>query len=277
MAAIDRSDQTVLVTGANSGIGLATAIAAADAGFRVVGTVRSKAKAKVLHTAASEAGVEVESDLLDVSDADACVKVIERQQPWGLVNNAGYSSMGAIEDVSDDEAHAVLETMVVAPMRLSRLALPGMREQGGGRIVNVSSIYGFLSTPFTGWYQGSKHALEGLTDALRLEVASDGIQVVLIQPGLFKTGIMGGAQQEMEARADSRHADAYRRAIDLTERYESMMGPPEPVANTIVGALTARSPRSRYLVGTDAHMLAVADRFSVTGVTDRVQRLLFGL
>lgn len=277
MAAIDRSDQTVLVTGANSGIGLATAIAAADAGFRVVGTVRSKAKAKVLHTAASEAGVEVESDLLDVSDADACVKVIERQQPWGLVNNAGYSSMGAIEDVSDDEAHAVLETMVVAPMRLSRLALPGMREQGGGRIVNVSSIYGFLSTPFTGWYQGSKHALEGLTDALRLEVASDGIQVVLIQPGLFKTGIMGGAQQEMETRADSRHADAYRRAIDLTERYESMMGPPEPVASTIVGALTARSPRSRYLVGTDAHMLAVADRFSVTGVTDRVQRLLFGL
>lgn len=277
MATEARQEQTVVVTGANSGIGLATVIAAAREGFAAVGTVRSAAKAKVVHTAASEAGVEVQTDILDVADADACASVIERHRPWGLVNNAGYSVMGAIEDVTDDEAHGVLETMVVAPMRLARLALPAMRESGGGRIVNVSSIYGFITTPFLGWYQGSKHALEALSDALRLEVAADDIKVVLVQPGMFKTGIMTEAQNEVEGRKGSRHADAYRRTVEMTRRYEPMMGAPERVADVIVGALKARFPRSRYLVGPDAHMLAAAERLTIPGVNDRLQRLVFGL
>ena len=277
MTAEAEQARTVLVTGANSGIGLATVIAAAREGFKAVGTVRSDAKAEVVHAAASEAGVEVETDILDVTDAKACVSVVERHRPWGLINNAGYSAMGAVEDVSDDEAHSVLETMVVGPIRLARLALPAMRESGGGRIVNVSSVYGFMTTPFLGWYQGSKHALEALSDALRVEVASDGIQVVLVQPGMFKTGIMNEARNEVDAREGSRHSDAYRRTIDLTGRYESMMGSPERVADVIVGALTARSPRTRYLVGTDAHVLAVAERLAITPVRDRLQRLVFGL
>ncbi len=277
MAAKVECDRTVLVTGANSGIGLAAVIEAARHGYRVVGTVRSDAKAIAVAEAAEVAGVEVSTDLLDVADADACAEVIERHRPWGLVNNAGYSAMGAIEDVSDDEARDVLEVMVVAPMRLARLALPAMREAGNGRIVNVSSVYGFTTSPFTGWYQASKHAIEGLSDALRIEVASDGIGVVLIQPGAFRTGIWDEAEGETEQRAGSRYADGYRRVLDLSRRMEPLMGDPERVARVIVGALVSKSPRARYRVGPDAHLLAAAERMTLTPVKDRLQRLVLGL
>ena len=164
--------RTVLTTGANSGIGLATALELARRGFRSIGSVRSEAKAEVVHEAAAEAGVEVETVLLDVADADSCERALDGLRLFGLVNNAGYTNTGAVEDVDDDEARDQLETMVIAPMRLARLALPAMREAGEGRIVNVSSIYGRTSTPLSGWYQASKHALEAVSDALRIEVAS---------------------------------------------------------------------------------------------------------
>jgi NAD(P)-dependent dehydrogenase (short-subunit alcohol dehydrogenase family) len=266
-----------LITGANSGIGLATVVQAAQRGFTPVATVRSKAKAAVVRRAASEAGIHVITELLDVVDEAGCADVVERHQPWAVVNNAGYSAMGAIEDVSDAEARSVLEVMVIAPMRLARLALPSMRSGGSGRIVNVSSIYGFTSTPFTGWYQASKHALEGLSDALRVEVASDGIHVVVVEPGAFKTGIWEEAEGEADQRAGSRYADAYQRVLNLTRMYQPLMGHPDQVARVIVGSLVARSPRPRYLVGRDAVMIAAAERLTVTPVKDRLQRMILGL
>jgi NAD(P)-dependent dehydrogenase (short-subunit alcohol dehydrogenase family) len=277
MDAAEKTERTVLVTGANSGIGLATAIEAAQQGYRVVGTVRSKAKASAVSRAAEAAGVEVATDLLDVADPDACADVIERHRPWGLVNNAGYSAMGAVEDVSDAEARDVLEVMVVAPIRLARLALPAMRQAGTGRIINVSSIYGFTTTPFTGWYQASKHAIEGLSDALRVEVAADGISVVLVQPGAFRTGIWEEAQGETEQRDGSRYSDGYRRVLDLSKRMEPLMGDPDRVARVIISALKSTSPRARYRVGPDAHMLAAAERVTLTPVKDRLQRFVLGL
>src|SRR4051812_42384910 len=124
--------RTVLTTGANSGIGLETAIELARRGYRSIGSVRSEEKADVVATAASEAGVSVETVLLDVTDADACARVLRALPLYGLVNNAGYGGTGAVEDVDDDEVRRMLETMLVAPMRLARLALPSMRERGGG-------------------------------------------------------------------------------------------------------------------------------------------------
>lgn len=272
------TERTVLTTGANSGIGLATVIEIARRGFRSVGTVRSEAKAGIVAEAADDAGVAVETVQLDVTDADGCAEVVAGLGPlYGLVNNAGYGLTGAVEDVEDEEARAVLETMVLAPMRLARLALPGMREAGEGRIVNVSSIYGRTSTPLTGWYQGSKQALEGLTDALRMEVAGAGVKVVLVEPGGFRTGIWEDLRRDVEARSGSRYSGAYQRTEQLMRLSAPIMGEPAGAAKVIAAAVAGRRPRARYLVGYDAQALSLAERFTPTVVKDTVTRLTLGL
>ncbi len=269
--------RTVLVTGANSGIGLATALETARRGHRTVGTVRSEAKADALRKAAADAGVEVDTALLDVTDSDRCAAVVHEVAPDVVVNNAGYGLTGAIEDVDDDEARALLETMVIAPMRLARLALPRMREQGWGRIVNISSIYGRTTTPLTGWYQGAKHALEALSDALRIEVASSGVRVVLVEPGGFRTSIWEDLDHDVEQRAGSRLAAAYRRSATVTRLAQPIMGDPGQVGRLVAGIVDARRPRARYLVGLDAQVLVAADRITPTPVKDLVTRLTLGL
>jgi len=269
--------RTVLITGANSGIGLATALELARRGFDSVGSVRSAAKARAVRKAAAEAGVEVRTVLLDVTDAAACGRVIGRLKPWGLVNNAGASFTGAVEDVGDEEARAALETMVVAPVRLARLSVPHMRAAGSGRIVNVSSIYGLATTPLTGWYQGAKHALEGVSDALRMEVARDGIAVILVEPGSIKTALWDVAEVDMRGRDASRHHDAYRRSLAAIRMARPFMASSNRAAKVIARALTSRLPRPRYLVGVDAQATAIAARFVPTEVVDRVSRLTLGL
>lgn len=275
------SSRTVLTTGANSGIGLETVLELARRGLRSVGSVRSEGKAAVVHDAAKEAGVEVETVFLDVADADRCAAVIDELGAplYGLVNNAGYSGSGAIEDVGDDDVRRQLEVMLVAPMRLARLALPSMRAGGsdGGRIVNISSIFGRATTPLSGWYQAAKHGLEAATDALRMEVAGDGIKVVLVEPGGFRTGIWDELERDVDAKASSPYASAYRRTLQLTKLGQPFMGHPRRVAKVIAGALTSRAPRSRYLVGYDAQALAVVDSWVPTFVKDRVTRAVLGL
>jgi NAD(P)-dependent dehydrogenase (short-subunit alcohol dehydrogenase family) len=167
--------------------------------------------------------------------------------------------------------------MVVAPMRLARLALPHMRAAGGGRIVNISSIYGLTTTPFTGWYQACKHALEAVSDALRLEVARDGIKVVLIEPGGFKTGIWDEFEADVARRAGSRYERGYRRVRALVEPWMLFMGEPEGVATTVGRAITACSPRARYLVGRDAQAIAATQPLLPTALRDRITRLVVGL
>jgi NAD(P)-dependent dehydrogenase (short-subunit alcohol dehydrogenase family) len=269
--------QVVLTTGANSGIGLATVIELARRGFDSVGSVRSEAKARHVARAAREAGVKVRTVRLDVTNAAACARAIDQLRPYGLVNNAGYSVTGAIEDVDDQEAQRALETMVIAPMRLARLALPHMRAAGAGRIVNLSSIYGLTTTPLTGWYQASKHAIEALSDALRIEVAKDGIKVVLIEPGGFRTGIWEESSTDIERRRGSRYEGAYQRAESGTRLTQPLMGDPRTVARTIGRALTSRSPRPRYLVGYDAQAIAFWDMVLPAEVKDRLARLSLGL
>jgi NAD(P)-dependent dehydrogenase (short-subunit alcohol dehydrogenase family) len=272
----DRRDKTVLTTGANSGIGLATVLEVARRGYHSLGTVRSQKKAKVVARAARKAGVEVETTILDVTHASDAADLIDRYRPHGLVNNAGYSITGAIEDVTDDEARDALETMVLAPVRLARIAIPYMRERGEGRIVNVSSVYGRVTTPLTGWYQGAKHALEALTDALRTEVAGSGIRVVLVEPGGFRTGIWEETERQIGKRAGSRFNNAYRRTLQSTRLTQPIMGEPEQVARVIAGALSGFT-RPRYLVGYDAAAITLWSRLTPTEIKDRLQRLVLGL
>jgi NAD(P)-dependent dehydrogenase (short-subunit alcohol dehydrogenase family) len=273
----DPDDKVVLTTGANSGIGLATVVKLATLGFRSVGTVRSESKAATVTAAAEAAGVSVETVMLDVTDEMRCAEVVDQVRPWAIVNNAGYSGVGAIEDVSDEEARQQLETMVVAPMRLARLALPHMRTARDGRIVNVSSIYGLTTTPFSGWYQASKHALEAASDALRLEVARDGIRVVLIEPGGFKTGIWEEFESDVSRRNDSGYEAAYDRIRSLLDPFMKFMGEPEGAAKVIAKALMVKAPHARYLVGRDAQMIAAAQPFLPSILRDRVTRYLVGL
>jgi short-subunit dehydrogenase len=276
---MDDADRAVLTTGANSGIGLATAVELARRGFRSIGSVRSAAKAEVVVAAADAAGVEVATVLLDVTDAEQCEQVLGGLELYGLVNNAGFGTTGAIEDVTDDDARRLLETMVIAPMRLARLALPAMRARGEGRIVNVSSIAGLVSSPLSGWYTASKHALEALSDALRIEAARDGVKVILIEPGGFKTGIWDQARASAAAltEAGSRNGAVYERFLQMQRLLEPVMGSPDQCAQVIAGAIGGRAPRTRYLVGLDAHAISLTDRLTPTMIQDRVVRLVLGL
>lgn len=273
---MDRSSRTVLTTGASSGIGLATAVAVARAGWRSAGTVRSDAGEAALLDAAAAAGVQVTPVRLDVTDAGRCAEVVEDLAPWGLVNNAGYALTGAVEDVDDDEARAQLEVMVVAPARLARLALPHMRG-GGGRIVNVSSLLGRTTAPLVGWYSASKHALEALSDALRVEVAGDGVRVVLVEPGGIRTGIWDGVDGDLGGRPGSRYGGAYRRSALGLRLTRPIMGSPGGVAATVVRALGSRVPRDRYLVGLDAVAATAASRLAPAAVRDLAARAGLGL
>ena len=176
-----------LVTGASSGIGAATARRLARAGFVVYGAARR------LDRLAALEGEGVRPLALDVTDDASMVAAVERVVAEQgridvLVNNAGYGSYGAVEDVPQEEARRQIEVNLFGLARLIQLVLPAMRAQGSGRIVNVTSMGGRIATAFGGWYHASKHAVEGLSDSLRQEVARFGIDVVVIEPGGIRTG-----------------------------------------------------------------------------------------
>jgi len=275
-------DRTVVVTGANSGIGLATALELAGAGYEVIGTVRSDAKAADLAGAARARGLTVDSVVLDVADPESTAagfKEIGARTdggPWAVVNNAGFAQAGAVEDVDDDMVRDQLEVNLVAPARIARLVLPAMRERGDGRIVNVSSVAGRMSLPLMGWYCASKHGLEAMTDALRMEVASYGVKVVLVEPGSFGTGIWEGARYPSQF-ATAEYADAVERARRGTTTGQRFLPDPVWVARTVRLALASPKPLARYLVGLDAVGGVVAERLAPTAVSDRVKGIVAGV
>jgi NAD(P)-dependent dehydrogenase (short-subunit alcohol dehydrogenase family) len=272
--------RTVVVTGANSGIGLVTALELAAAGYDVVGTARSQPKADTLHAAAADRGLTVRTVLLDVADAESTAKGFAEIEAtgdiWGVVNNAGFAQAGAIEDVDDEAVRYQLEVNLIAPARIARLVVPGMRARGDGRIVNVSSIAGRISLPLMGWYCASKHGVEAKTDALRMEVAPYGVKVSLVEPGSFGTGIWDGASYPDDA-ATGDYAAAYDRARRTTSAGARVMPDPVWVARTVRLALSSPVPLARYLIGLDAVGGVIAERLVPTAVSDVVKGLVTGV
>jgi NAD(P)-dependent dehydrogenase (short-subunit alcohol dehydrogenase family) len=249
--------KTALVTGASSGIGEATAVKLQVLGCTVYGAAR---RADRLERLATRGIRPLAMDVTDDGSVRAGVEqvVAETGRVDVLVNNAGYGSYGAIEDVPLEEARRQFDVNVFGAMRLTQLILPHMRAQRSGTVVNVSSMGGKIHTPLGGWYHGTKFALEALSDCLRLEVGPFGIDVVVIEPGSIRTewGDVA-ADHLLEVSGDGPYA-GQARALTRSLRADagrSRTSPPSVVADAIGKAVTAQRPRTRYAVGYAARPL----------------------
>jgi NAD(P)-dependent dehydrogenase (short-subunit alcohol dehydrogenase family) len=263
-------ERTVLITGASSGIGEATAALLARQNYRVFAGVRRLERAPQL------SGVEaVQLDVTDDTSVQAAVSsILERTgRIDGLVNNAGSSILGAIEETSVPQAQALFDLNVLGAFRMARAVLPTMRSQASGRIVNVSSVVGFLPAPYMGVYAATKHALEGLSESLDHEVRSFGIRVVLVQPGFTRTNIDSSSARTEELAA---YAGQRERVVAHISQQISQAPEADTVAHVIERAL--RSPSfARLTVGSQAALLSRLRRWMPGRAVDGSLRKNFRL
>ena len=277
----------VLITGCSSGIGRAAAISLHAAGLTVYATARH------VDALTGLARQGIHTLALDVTDEasmmEAVAAVEEAAGPVGvLVNNAGYGLYGPVEQLPMDEIRRQFETNFFGLVRLTQLVLPGMRRRGRGRILNVSSMGGRITLPGGAFYHASKYAVEALSDALRVEVAQFGIDVVLIEPGPVKTPWNDVAAGSLATAADGPAADG-----DAYREYKAAVGAsfgkaqaglfgrlgstPEDIAKVITQAVTARRPRARYLINPVAKSLVAMNRVLPARAYDSVLRRQYGL
>ena len=269
----------VLVTGCSSGIGAAVAERLVRSGHTVYATARNTASLDGLNGAVVRP--------LDVTDEDSMRAVVDEivrdhGRVGALVNNAGYGEYGAIEEVPLEAVRRQFETNVFGLARLVQLAVPTMRAARRGRIVNMSSMGGRLTFPYGGYYHASKHAVEAISDALRVEVAPFGVQVAIVEPGLITTRFGTTATETMTSstQGDSPYREATAsvdKAMAQSYGNKLLTAPPEAVARAVENALTARRPRSRYVVTPAARALITTRAVAPGKVWDRVVRLSFGL
>lgn len=255
---------TVLITGANSGIGLAASVELAKRGWRVIATMRDRTRRGDLDDALAAAHVsdDVRIEALDVTDEksiDAAIAALDlAHHPLeAVVHNAGIAVGGAFEDLDDAQIRRVMEVNFFGVLALTRRLLPAFRARRHGRILIVSSEAAFAGHPTVSAYAASKWAVEGWAEALAGEVAPFGIEVVLVEPGAVKTNIWSASPRvipkDSPYRPLLRHLDA---AVDL--HVAKTAREPQEVARVIAGALEARKPRFRYTVGPTARLLHVA-------------------
>ena len=253
------AEKIALVTGASSGFGLLTSIELAKAGFRVVAAMRDLGRNKRLDMAVAAAGVGTKIDVreLDVTRFDAIPGFVDSvvsdyARLDVLVNNAGFAVAGFAEDIKLDELRMQFETNFFGAVAMAKAVLPTMRRQGSGHIIQVSSIAGLHGSVTVSSYAASKHALEGWSESLRMEVNSLGIKVVLVEPGAFQTDICTrGAVMGEQATKDT--SPNLQRSLRMRERIQKLpKADPIAVARLIVAIAQNPKPRLRYLVGRDA-------------------------
>jgi NAD(P)-dependent dehydrogenase (short-subunit alcohol dehydrogenase family) len=264
--------KAAFVTGASAGIGEATARALLAAGYRVFAGARRLDRMAGL---AAAGATLLKLDLTDDVSIVAAVNTIKNEAGRidVLVNNAGYGSYGALEDVPVDEGRRQFEVNAFGLARLCQLVLPMMRAQRSGKIVNVTSIGGKIWEPLGAWYHATKFAVEGLSDCLRVEVAPFGVDVIVIEPGAIRTEWAGIARDGLlQMSGGSAYAELAKRHARMlaTADTSSLASPPEVVARTIVRAVTARRPKTRYATGGGARTILFLRKILSDRMFDRL-------
>jgi NAD(P)-dependent dehydrogenase (short-subunit alcohol dehydrogenase family) len=270
--------RSILITGCSSGIGLCAAEGLAARGYRVFATARKAADVAMLHTKGLEA---LQLDLADSASIQAAVgEVLSRTEGRldALFNNAGYGQPGAVEDLSRDVLRAQFETNLFGMVELTNLILPVMRQQGAGRIVQNSSLLGYVALAYRGAYNASKYAIEGLTDTLRLELFGSGIHVALIEPGPISSRFRANAFELYQRYIDKTHS-VHRTKYEAMERRLTKPGPaapftlpPQAVLAALIHALESKRPRIRYRVTVPSSIFMLCKRFLSDAMLDRVLR-----
>lgn len=266
-------DKSIIITGCSSGIGLCAALTLHARGYRIFATARKTQDVMFLQQQGFDA---VQLDLNDSTSIQAAVADIDRRTAgniYGLINNAGYGQAGAVEDLSRAALRQQFETNVFGLQELTNLIIPWMRTKGSGRIINVSSLLGMVSMPYRGAYNASKYALEGLTDALRLELRGSGIFVVLIEPGPIVSHFRDTVLANVGSlNIDSSvHRHSYQQMIANTQakkNAEPFTKPPEAVVKKMVHALESPKPKLRYYVTVPTYVLTTFKRFLPSKVFD---------
>jgi len=275
----------VLITGCSSGIGRAAALSLHQAGFTVYATAR---RTEAL-TELSDRGLRTLA--LDVTDEQSMTTAVAAVEADAgavavLINNAGYGLYGPVEQLPMAEIRRQFETNFFGLVRLTQLVLPGMRRRGRGRILNVSSMGGRITLPGGAFYHASKYAVEALSDALRMEVAQFGIDVVLIEPGPVKTPWNDVAAGSLSTAGAAANGDAYREykaAVGASfgrvqgGLFGRLGSTPEDIAKVITQAVTARRPRARYLINPVAKSLVAMNRVLPARAYDSMLRRQHGL
>jgi NAD(P)-dependent dehydrogenase (short-subunit alcohol dehydrogenase family) len=278
--------RSVVITGASGGIGRACALRLARNGFRVFAGYRNDADAASL---TAEATGRLEPLPIDVTDAaqvataaSSVEEAVGAHGLWGLVNNAGIPVPGPVESLPIDDLRRQLEVNLVGQVAVTQALLPSLR-RAGGRVLNMTSVGGRVATPFMGAYNASKFGLEGISDALRRELAGVGVAVCAIEPGSIATAIWDRGREHadsvvagMSAEARDAYGDDLRAALDTATKTGERGMEPDRVARTVEHALTVRRPRPRYVVGADARAMIAAQAVLPARAFDRLMLRAMG-
>ena len=247
----ETNNKVALITGASSGMGKDFSLRLLDEGYIVYGVARRIERMSDIEGAG---GHTIKLDITDDSSIVATVDQIIKEQGRidVLINNAGYGSYGAIEDVPIEEAKRQFEVNIFGLARLTQLVLPHMRKNNFGKIINISSIGGKIYSPLGAWYHATKHALEGLSDCLRFETKQFGIDVIIIEPGGVESewgGIaLNAAMERSGSTAYSETAKGFKKISETFKKHAS----PKVISDLVMKALRAKKPKTRYSAGTAA-------------------------
>ncbi|KTD11020.1 oxidoreductase with NAD(P)-binding Rossmann-fold domain protein [Legionella gratiana] len=269
-------EKIILITGCSSGIGFDAAFALKKRGHRVVGSCRKIEDVEKLLNIGFEAVQLDVSDSSSIQSAFDKVLAITNGRLDVLINNAGYGQAGALEDITRDVLRAQFETNVFGLVELTNLAIPVMRKQGNGRIINISSILGVISMPFRGAYNASKYAVEGVSDTLRLELQPSGIDVITVEPGpiesRFRDNCVDNSLNNIE-KQNSYFSKQYVRMLEAFKQKKStsiFTKQPDAVIKKLVHAIESKKPKAKYPITIPAHVMIFLKRILSTKMLDRI-------